>query len=248
MSERLSADLRRATVELEQVEAAIRLQKGRASRSGRPPNLDAGRRLLRLKIDTSAAECRAPTAWRWPSSNARSMCPSHATALRKRKPVERGEHKPPCCRDGVWTFAGADFEHRATKWRCPTGECRPASVWVKASTLHPLILARASTAASSTGVVAQSSESFGRLERERAMLPRRVERARAGAARAACRARAPARRSDDLGETRLSARLRACTCACDVGRKRPTYWRRPRTMVYIPRGDAGPGSKSPSNG
>ncbi len=32
-----------------------------------------------------------------------------------------------CCRHGVWTFAGADFKRRATKWRCPTGECQPAS-------------------------------------------------------------------------------------------------------------------------
>jgi hypothetical protein len=28
---------------------------------------------------------------------------------------------------------------RLTKWRCPTGECKPASVWRKASRLHPLI-------------------------------------------------------------------------------------------------------------
>jgi hypothetical protein len=37
---------------------------------------------------------------------------------------------------GVWTFAGADFKRRPTKWRCPSGECKPASVWIKASRLH----------------------------------------------------------------------------------------------------------------
>ena len=34
---------------------------------------------------------------------------------------------------------GADFKRGASKWRCPTGECRPASRWVKADRLHPLI-------------------------------------------------------------------------------------------------------------
>jgi transposase len=28
---------------------------------------------------------------------------------------------------------------KATKWRCPTGECKPASVWIKADRLHLLI-------------------------------------------------------------------------------------------------------------
>ena len=36
-------------------------------------------------------------------------------------------------------FAGADYKRTATKWRCPTGACEPASVWIKASRLHPLI-------------------------------------------------------------------------------------------------------------
>jgi hypothetical protein len=32
-----------------------------------------------------------------------------------------------------------DYGRKATKWRCPTGECKPASRWVKADRLHPLI-------------------------------------------------------------------------------------------------------------
>ncbi len=51
----------------------------------------------------------------------------------------RCHRKPPACEHGEWAFAGADFKRKATKWRCPTGECKPASVWVKADQLHPLI-------------------------------------------------------------------------------------------------------------
>jgi len=60
-------------------------------------------------------------------------------ALRQTPAVKRGEHKPPCCEHGEWRFAGADRKRGATKWRCPTGECKPASVWIKADRLHPLI-------------------------------------------------------------------------------------------------------------
>jgi hypothetical protein len=49
------------------------------------------------------------------------------------------KHKPPGCEHGEWTFAGADYKRKATKWRCPTGECEPASTWTKADRLHPLI-------------------------------------------------------------------------------------------------------------
>jgi hypothetical protein len=61
------------------------------------------------------------------------------TPLRETPAVKRGEHKPPVCRHGVWKFAGADAKRRRTKWRCPSGECQPASVWIKASRPHPLI-------------------------------------------------------------------------------------------------------------
>jgi hypothetical protein len=42
----------------------------------------------------------------------RGVCP--VTSLKESSRTERGEHKPPCCRHGVWTFAGADFKRRAT--------------------------------------------------------------------------------------------------------------------------------------
>jgi hypothetical protein len=59
--------------------------------------------------------------------------------LRKTPAVVRGEHKPPSCEHGEWRFGGADQKRGATKWRCPTGKCQPASVWIKADRLHPLI-------------------------------------------------------------------------------------------------------------
>jgi hypothetical protein len=59
--------------------------------------------------------------------------------LRETPAVKRGDHKPPTCEHGDWTFAGAGYKRAATKWRCPTGECKPASTWIKADRLHPLI-------------------------------------------------------------------------------------------------------------
>ncbi len=96
--------------------------------------------------------------------------------LRETPHVKRGDHKPPCCRHGVWAFAGADFKRKATKWRCPSGECQPASTWVKASRLHPLIPRdshRSRKLYRSRGAVERE---FGRLKNEWAMSPLRVRR------------------------------------------------------------------------
>jgi transposase len=60
-------------------------------------------------------------------------------ALMETAAVKAGKHKPPACDHGEWQFAGADAKRGASKWRCPTGECQPASQWIKASRLHPLI-------------------------------------------------------------------------------------------------------------
>ncbi len=102
----------------------------------------------------------------------RDVCP--VTALIKTSRVKRGEHKPPTCGHGTWTFAGADFKRRATKWRCPTGECKPKSRWVKADRLHPLIprdTERSRKLYRSRGAVERE---FGRLKHEWALLPLRV--------------------------------------------------------------------------
>lgn len=59
--------------------------------------------------------------------------------LRRTPDVVRGDHLPPCCEHGPWRFAGSDYRRGAAKWRCPTGECTPASTWIRADRLHPLI-------------------------------------------------------------------------------------------------------------
>jgi IS5 family transposase len=104
--------------------------------------------------------------------NARGVCP--VTPLRQTPGVARGDHKPRVCDHGEWTFAGADYKRSATKWRCPTGECEPASVWVKADRLHPLIprhTERSKALYASRGAVERE---FGRLKHEWSLLPLRV--------------------------------------------------------------------------
>jgi hypothetical protein len=59
--------------------------------------------------------------------------------LRQTPAVKAGKHLPPVCEHGEWTFAGAEAKRRAAKWRCPSGECSPASRWIGASRLHTLI-------------------------------------------------------------------------------------------------------------
>ena len=134
----------------------------------------------------------------------RSVAP--VIPLRQTTAVKRGEHKPPSCEHGEWRFAGADYTRQATKWRCPTGECKPASRWVKADRLHPLIpreTLRWRGLYKKRGAVERE---FGRLKNEWALAPlrvRRLERVRLHVdltvlAKLACRlatARATARRS-----------------------------------------------------
>jgi len=102
----------------------------------------------------------------------RDICP--VTPLRQTGRVKAGDANAPTCEHGEWTFAGADYKRKATKWRCPTGECQPASVWIKADRLHPLIprhTKRSCDLYSSRGAVERE---FGRLKHEWALLPLRV--------------------------------------------------------------------------
>jgi hypothetical protein len=88
--------------------------------------------------------------------NQRGVCP--ITPLRKTPAVVRGDHHAPTCEHGAWLFKGADYKRRATKWRCPTGECQPKSTWIKANRLHPLIphhTARSTVLYKSRGTVAR---------------------------------------------------------------------------------------------
>jgi IS5 family transposase len=96
--------------------------------------------------------------------------------LRKTPNVKRGEHKPPCCEHGEWRFAGADHKRNATKWRCPTGECKPASMWVKADRLHPLIPRETLRWKALYRGRASVERAFGRLKNEWGLAPLRVRR------------------------------------------------------------------------
>ena len=96
--------------------------------------------------------------------------------LRQTPAVKAGKHNPPSCEHGEWTFAGSDAKRGASKWRCPTGECKPASVWLKADRLHTLIprgTERWKGLYHQRGAVERE---FGRLKHEWAMLPLRVRR------------------------------------------------------------------------
>jgi hypothetical protein len=94
--------------------------------------------------------------------------------LRQTIGVARGDHKPPTCEHGEWRFAGTDYNRGATKWRCPTGECKPASRWVKADRLHPLIPRETPRFAALYRRRGAVEREFGRLKHEWALLPLRV--------------------------------------------------------------------------
>jgi hypothetical protein len=94
--------------------------------------------------------------------------------LKQTPAVKRGEHKPPSCEHGEWKFAGADKKRKATKWRCPTGECKPASTWIKADRLHPLIPYKADRWKRLYRKRASVERGFGRLKNESALAPLRV--------------------------------------------------------------------------
>ncbi len=94
--------------------------------------------------------------------------------LKQTPAVKRGDHLPPSCEHGTWTFAGADTKHGGSKWRCPTGECQPASRWVKADRLHPLVPRESARWRKLYHRRASVEQAFGRMKHEWAMLPLRV--------------------------------------------------------------------------
>ena len=94
--------------------------------------------------------------------------------LKQTPDVKRGEHRPPECEHGVWTFAGADRKRGATKWRCPTGECKPASTWVAADRLHPLIPRETKRWKAGYRKRAAVEREFGRLKTSWGLKPLRV--------------------------------------------------------------------------
>jgi hypothetical protein len=94
--------------------------------------------------------------------------------LRKTPEVKRGKDAVPCCEHGEWQFAGADYKRKATKWRCPTGECGTKSKWISANRLHTLIPRSTDRWKKLYRGRASVERAFGRLKHEWAMLPLRV--------------------------------------------------------------------------
>lgn len=81
---------------------------------------------------------------------------------------------PPWCVHGEWTFAGADYKRKATKWRCPTGECKPASMWVGANRLRPLIPRETKRYHDLYAQRGSVERAFARLKTEWGLTPLRV--------------------------------------------------------------------------
>jgi hypothetical protein len=96
--------------------------------------------------------------------------------LRETPAVKAGKHRPPVCDHGAWTFAGADARRRAAKWRCPTGECAPASRWITASRLHTLIPRGTDRWKKLYRLRGSVERENGRRKHEWALLPLRVRR------------------------------------------------------------------------
>jgi hypothetical protein len=97
--------------------------------------------------------------------------------LRNSRDVKIGGHFPPFCKHGGdWRFAGADHKRGATKWRCPTGECKPASVWIRASRLKPLIPRGTDRWKGLYQRRGSVERAFGRLKHEWGLAPLRVRR------------------------------------------------------------------------
>ena len=94
--------------------------------------------------------------------------------LRQTPAVKQGKHLPPTCEHGRWTFAGADFQRKRTKWRCPTGGCSPKSLWWKASRLHPLVPRESKRWGNLYRSRASVEREFGRLKHDYGLAPLRA--------------------------------------------------------------------------
>jgi Transposase DDE domain/Transposase domain (DUF772) len=94
--------------------------------------------------------------------------------LRKTPAVKAGKHLPPTCAHGTWTFAGSDAKRQAAKWRCPTGQCAPASRWIEAGRLHTLIPRKSDRWRKLYRLRGAVERENGRLKNEWGLLPLRL--------------------------------------------------------------------------
>jgi hypothetical protein len=98
-----------------------------------------------------------------------------STQLRRRQDLERlVEH--PRAAPVVDLLAGSDYRRNAAKWRCPTGDCSPASRWIKADRRHPLLPRETPRWRKLYKGRAAVEREFGRLKNEWALLPLRIRR------------------------------------------------------------------------
>ena len=68
----------------------------------------------------------------------------------------------------------ADTKRGATKWRCPSGECEPASTWIKVDRLHQLVPRQTKRWHDLYRGRAAVEREFGRLKHEWGLGPLRV--------------------------------------------------------------------------
>jgi Transposase DDE domain len=92
----------------------------------------------------------------------------------RRKFANEKPHTALACEHGEWTFAGADFKRKATKWRCPTGQCEPRSRWVKADRRNPLIPRDSKRFGALYAGRAAVEREFGRLKHDHGLATLRV--------------------------------------------------------------------------
>jgi IS5 family transposase len=88
--------------------------------------------------------------------------------------VKAGRHLPPSCEHGTWIFRGTDYQRKEAKWACPTGECKPATKWVRADRLHPLVPRETDRWKKLYSQRSAIEREFGRLKHEHGLLPLRV--------------------------------------------------------------------------
>jgi len=58
---------------------------------------------------------------------------------RRAKTDPENPYRVPRCEHGTWVFSGSDYANKRAKYRCPTGRCSPASKWLRADRLRPLL-------------------------------------------------------------------------------------------------------------
>lgn len=155
--------------------AGAQMQNAKGSSLVRPP----GRRAAPPAAEGAIHRDPAPSTTTLVSARQDSAGP--IIPLRETPAVKAGKAGPPTCEHGAWTFARSDAKRGASKWRCPTGECTPASRWIKEDRLHTLVprsTPRWKELYRQRGCVERG---FGRLKHEWGMLPlrmRRIERVR----------------------------------------------------------------------